>query len=177
MSFPKDSWMVFLCPSLGLSIVCSGWGQSACREDRFPCCILIGESVDEQQPLFPGKAHCSDLTNIYLSFSLPLPPLSVLFFLLFPLAWILLPATQLPQNCSWLTLWSFHFHDDYISSLEHYFLFCNMTFCTVFLLSPTMPFAIGVFPNNTDVQASLAHLSAFGISLTGCIVQSYMIYC
>lgn len=42
-----------------------------------PCWGELGRWIDEQQPLSSiGRAHSPELTNIYLSFSLPLPPLS-----------------------------------------------------------------------------------------------------
>lgn len=94
---------------------------------------------------------------------------------------MLSPTTQLPQNCSWLTLSIFHFHNYCISQLECFSLFYNMTFNTTFLLSPRMPFAIGVLPTYPDIQqVSLANLLvylAFYVFLTCSIVQHYLSYC
>lgn len=80
-----------------------------------PCWGELGRWIDEQQPLSSiGRAHSPELTNIYLSFSLPLPPLSEFVFLVVP-TWILhlqlsFLGIVLGSPCAF-----FHFHDYYIS--------------------------------------------------------------
>lgn len=133
---------------------------------------------DEQQSLSSiGRAHSPELTNVYLSLSLPLLLLSEFFF-------FFLSHLDASPTLSFLgivlgSLCAF------LISMVIVFLnlnasLCSIMFSTAFLLSPRMPFAVCVLPTYTDMQqVSLANLLfylAFYISLTCCLVQSYLIY-
>ena len=129
--------------------------------------------VDEQQPLFPGRAHSPDLTNIYLSFPLPLPPLWDLFFLFSQAGCFHLQLrflrTALGSPCA-------------VFSTIIIFLNLSASLCSItwhpncFLLSASIPLATGGPTYTALQQAALANLSAFDISLT-CVGQPYLIYC